>query len=45
MEQKPLSNIFDSLPTLMAPIAQDLHNELDWYLETDPEHTDNILQW
>ena len=45
MGQKPLSNIFDSLPALMAPIAQDLNNKLDQYLGMDPEHTDDVLQW
>ena len=45
MGQKPLSNIFDSLPVLMAQIAQDLHDELDQYLGADPEHTNDVLQW
>ena len=38
-------NIFDSLPAICAPKAADLRDELDRYLSTDPEHTDNVLLW
>ena len=38
-------NIFDRLPAICAPKATDLHDKLDRYLSTDPEHTDNVLLW
>lgn len=38
-------NIFDSLPAICAPKATDLRDELDRYLSTDPEHTDDVLLW
>ena len=38
-------NIFDSLPTICAPKTANLHDELDRYLSTDPEHTDDVLLW
>jgi hypothetical protein len=38
-------NIFDRLPAICAPKATDLRDELDRYLSTDPEHTDNVLLW
>ena len=38
-------NIFDSLPTICAPKTANLCDELNRYLSTDPEHTDNMLLW
>jgi hypothetical protein len=38
-------NIFDSLPAICAPKTADLRDELDRYLSTDPEHTNNVLLW
>ena len=38
-------NIFDSLPTICAPKMANLCDELDRYLSTDPEHTDDVLMW
>ena len=38
-------NIFDSLPAIRAPKATDLRDELDRYLSTDPEYTDDVLLW
>ena len=42
---KKTKNIFDSLPTICAPKATDLCDELDRYLSTDPEHTNDVLLW
>jgi hypothetical protein len=39
------SNIFDNLPALQAPKAVDLDDELDRYLKSDPEQTNNCIQW
>jgi hypothetical protein len=44
-EIKVPGNIFDNLPALAMPRATELLNELERYLATDPEHTDNVLQW
>ena len=38
-------NIFDSLPAICTPKAADLHDKLDRYLSTDPEHTADVLLW
>jgi hAT family C-terminal dimerisation region len=38
-------NIFDTLPAICAPKTTDLHDELDSYLGTDPEHTADVLLW
>ena len=38
-------NIFDDLPALSAPPKSDLHDELDCYLSTDPEHVTDALAW
>jgi hypothetical protein len=38
-------NVFDHLPVLAAPKPTDLLDELDRYLMTDPEPTDNVLGW
>jgi hypothetical protein len=39
------ANIFDDLPALRAPKVSELLDELDRYLATDPEPTDNALKW
>jgi hypothetical protein len=38
-------NIFDNLECLSAPKAEDLHDELDKYLSTDPEHVVDAVKW
>jgi hypothetical protein len=38
-------NIFDELPALAAPKRSEVHNELDSYFSTDPEHVVDILAW
>jgi hAT family C-terminal dimerisation region len=38
-------NIFDNLPALSAPATTELHDELDHYLATDPEHVTEPLLW
>jgi len=38
-------NIFDNLPALQAPRRSDLHDELERYLSTDPEHVEDVLLW
>jgi hypothetical protein len=38
-------NIFDNLPSLAAPVAAELRDELDRYLSTDPEHVEDVLMW
>jgi hypothetical protein len=42
---KKSANIFDNLPALRAPQVSELLDELDRYLATDPELTDNALKW
>jgi hAT family C-terminal dimerisation region len=43
--QQNSSNIFDNLPALTAPLTAELSDELDRYLGTNPEHTDDALAW
>jgi hypothetical protein len=38
-------NLFDNLPTLVHPTSNELRDELDRYLSTDPEHTPDVLTW
>jgi hypothetical protein len=38
-------NIFDALPSLAAPKATELSDELTIYLATDPVHTKDALRW
>ena len=38
-------NIFDTLLALSAPKLSELHDELDSYLSTDPEHIIDALAW
>jgi hypothetical protein len=33
------------LPALSAPLKSDLHDELDHYLSTDPEHVRDAIAW
>jgi len=40
-----LKNMFDDLPSLCAPTQKELHDELDRYLNTDPEMVDNVILW
>ena len=37
--------MFDSLPSLSAPEQHELCNELDRYLNTDPEAVGDVLMW
>jgi hypothetical protein len=39
------SNIFDNLPALSAPKTQELRDDLDRYLGTEPEHVADVLTW
>ena len=40
-----LKNMFDDLPSLCAPTQKELHDKLDWYLNTDPEMVEDIILW
>lgn len=37
--------MFDYLPALAAPRPSDLHDELERYLNSDPEHVSDVLLW
>jgi hypothetical protein len=37
--------MFDDLPALATPKVSELHNELDRFLGTDPEHVQDVLMW
>jgi hypothetical protein len=37
--------MFDALPSLAAPTATDLRDELDRFLSTDPEYVQDVLMW
>jgi hypothetical protein len=39
------ANMFDDLECLSAPRAEDLRDELDKYLSTDPEHVKDAVKW
>ena len=39
------ANFFDDLDCLSAPRAQDLRDELDKYLNSDPEHVVDAIKW
>ncbi|TFY74003.1 hypothetical protein EWM64_g10009 [Hericium alpestre] len=39
------TNIFDNLPALSAPTANDGHDELERYLSTDPKPIGDALAW
>jgi hypothetical protein len=45
LEMQTIGNIFDNLPSLTAPKPAELLDELDRYLSTDPEHTENVFAW
>jgi len=38
-------NIFDNLPTLLAPKKSALQDDLDRFLSTDPEEVTDVLLW
>ena len=38
-------NMFDNLPSLCAPTQKELHDELDRYLNTDPEMVEDVILW
>jgi hypothetical protein len=40
-----IQNMFDNLPTLAAPRAANLRDELARYLSTDPEQVKDVLHW
>ena len=42
---KKSTNTFDNLPALSAPRQEDLRDELDRYLSTDPEEVADPLRW
>jgi hypothetical protein len=37
--------MFDNLPSLSAPMQNELQDELDRYLSTDPEMVEDVLMW
>jgi hypothetical protein len=37
--------VFDELPALAAPRPSDLRDELERYLDSDPEHVTDVLLW
>ena len=37
--------MFDELPALAAPRSSDLRDELQRYLNSDPEHIVDVLLW
>jgi hypothetical protein len=43
--KKKVHNIFDNLPSLAAPKAAELRDELARYLSTDPEQVVDVLMW
>jgi hAT family C-terminal dimerisation region len=45
MSRAHAANIFDNLPALSALRTRELHDELDRYLSTDPEHVKDVLMW
>jgi hAT family C-terminal dimerisation region len=38
-------NIFNNMAALAAPESTDLHDELDCYLSSDPEHVVDTVHW
>lgn len=44
-EASTSTNIFDNLPSLLAPRLSELRDELERYLSTDPEHVEDVLLW
>ena len=44
-KKKKVHNIFNNLPSLAAPKAAELHDELTCYLSTDPEQVVDVLMW
>ena len=45
MIQDDDANIFDNLPALAKPKHSLCNNELETYLNTPTEDTDNVLKW
>ncbi|KAF5340854.1 hypothetical protein D9758_016602 [Tetrapyrgos nigripes] len=43
--EETVKNRFDNLPSLAPPIAQTLRDELDKYLDSDPEAVEDVLVW
>jgi hypothetical protein len=39
------NNVFDELPALAAPQPSDLCDELEHYLNSNPEHVVDVLMW
>jgi hypothetical protein len=39
------NNIFDNMAALTAPKTMDLHDELNRYLSSDPEHIVDAVCW
>jgi hypothetical protein len=37
--------MFNSLPSLSAPMQKELRDDLDRYLSTDPEMVEDVLMW
>ena len=45
LKESSSTNIFDNLPALSAPSKSTLRDDLDRYLNTDPEDVKDPLQW
>ena len=45
LTQTKTINIFDNLPSLLAPGRSELHDELARYLSTDTEQVNDVLLW
>ena len=39
------NNIFDNMAALATPKSTELHDELDCYLSSDPEHVVDAVSW
>lgn len=44
-EKSSSKNVFDELPAFAAPQPSDLRDELERYLNSDPEHVADVLAW
>ncbi len=44
-QESDSGNIFDTIATLRKPKRQDVRDELECYLSTDPEMVDDPLKW
>jgi hypothetical protein len=40
-----VGNVFDNLPALAAPMRTELRDEIEAYLQSDPEAVNDVLAW